>query len=96
MAVDYRQLWTDAVSANNKPQAVQTLSDILVNNEGRAFLSRLDSKDARLCVEILDSVSRDLYSPHSSLPQTVSLGYCRTQLQSGRGAGSFDHLENAQ
>jgi len=69
MAIDHRQLWTDATSANNEAQAIQTLSDILVNKEGRVFLSRLDSRDAELCVEILDNVSRDLHPIRRRLEQ---------------------------
>jgi len=65
MAKDYQQLWKDAVSAMDKAQAIQTLSGILVDKEGRVFISCLDGKEAELCVEILDNVSRDPQSSHS-------------------------------
>ena len=69
MAKDYGQLWKDAFSASNEAQAIQTLSDILASKEGGDFISRLDSQDAELCVEVLDNVSCDLYSSH--LPHSL-------------------------
>jgi len=64
MAIDYQQLWNDAVSTRDKAKAIQTMSGVLVEKEGRVFISRLDTQNAELCVEILDDVSRDLHSPH--------------------------------
>jgi len=65
MAKDYQQLWKNAVSAMDKAKAIQVMSGILVNKEGRVFISRLGGKDAELCVEILDNVSRELHIPYS-------------------------------
>jgi len=74
MTTVHQQLWKDAVSAMDKAQAIQTLSGVLADQRGRVFISRLGSKDAELCVEILDNVSRDLHPPHSSLPQAARQG----------------------
>jgi len=92
MAKDYHQLWKDAISAGDKAKAIQTLSDVLVEKEGRVFFSRLDGKEAKLCVEILDDVSCDPHSSHSPLPQTNSLGRYRTQPQTYQEACSIYHL----
>ena len=78
MAKDYRQLWENAACADNEAQAIQILFDLLVNEEGRTFVSRLDSKDTEVCVEILDNVSRDFCSSHLPPPLTISLGCYRT------------------
>jgi len=69
MAKDYQHLWEGAVSAIDDAQAIQTLSSILADKEGRVFASRLDRKDTKLCAEILDNVSR---GPHSSRSHHLS------------------------
>ena len=59
MAKDYRRLWKGATSTSDEGEAVRTLAEILLDKEGRTFISSLKRKDAQLCMEILDSVSRD-------------------------------------
>jgi len=59
MTKDYEQLWKSVASATEAAQAVGTLAEILADKEGRVFISRLGGKDAELCIEILDDVSRD-------------------------------------
>jgi len=62
MAGNYQPLWKDVTSANDEGEAVRTLmAGIVLDKEGRAFISSLERVDAGLCVEILDRVSRDLY-----------------------------------
>jgi hypothetical protein len=61
MAKDYRRLWKEVTSTTDKPKAVRILAEILVDKEGRASISRLERKEAELCIEILDHVSCD---PH--------------------------------
>ena len=58
MAKDYQQLWKEVTSAIDEAKSVQTLARILVDREGRAFVSRLEPKDAELCIKILDHVGR--------------------------------------
>ena len=60
MAKNYQQLWKDVASTSNEAKAVQTLAEILLDKEGRAFISNLE-RDAELCIEILDRVSRHSY-----------------------------------
>ena len=75
MAIDYQQMWNDAVCTRDKAKAIQTLSGVLVEKEGRVFISRLDTQNAELCVEILDDVSRrDLHSPHSPPSHAIRQG----------------------
>jgi len=62
------------VSATDKAQAIHTLSSVLIEREGRVFVSGLDDKDAELCVEILDNVSRGPHSLHSPPPQATRQG----------------------
>ena len=59
MANDYRRLWTDVANAKGEAKAVQILAEILADKEGRVFILNLDSEGAKLCIEILDRVSRD-------------------------------------
>ena len=58
MAKDYQRLWKDVTSTSDEKKAVRTLAGILVDREGRSFISNLLRKDAELCIEILDRVSR--------------------------------------
>ena len=57
MAKNYRRLWKDVTSARNEGEAVRTLAGIVLDKEGRAFISGLGPDDAKLCIEILDHVS---------------------------------------
>jgi hypothetical protein len=61
MDKDYRQLWKDVTSATDEANAVRTMAEILTDWEGRTFISRLERKEAELCIEILDHVSCDLH-----------------------------------
>jgi hypothetical protein len=61
MAKDYRQLWEGVTSASDEGKAVRSLAEILVDKEGRIFISNLEREDAKLCIETLDRVSRN---PH--------------------------------
>ena len=74
MTKDYQQLWKHVTSATDEAKATRTLAEILADQEGRAFISRLERKDAELCIDILDRVSRD---PHSLLAFAVSDGFIR-------------------
>jgi len=96
MARDYQRLWKDAISTRDNAKAIQALSDGLVEKEGRVFFSRLDGKEAELCVEILDDVSCDPHSSHLPLPQTDSLGRCRTRPQTYQEACSLYHLQETR
>ena len=59
MAKGYQQLWNDLTNATDEAKAVQTLAGILADLEGRIFTSRLEGKDAELCIKILDRVGYD-------------------------------------
>ena len=56
MAKGYQQLWKDVTNATDDAKAVRTLAGILADREGRTFISRLERKDAELCIKILDRV----------------------------------------
>ena len=60
MTEDYQRLWKDAISTNDEAKCVQILANILVNREGRTFVSSLGREEAGWCIEILDRASRDL------------------------------------
>ena len=75
MVVNFNQMWVvarEAADAGDDPQSVQALSKILSIKEGRRFISTLDLKDAKLCIEILHHVRSNPPSalrdanPHSS------------------------------
>jgi len=61
MSKDYGRLWEDVTSTADEGKAVRILAEILVDKEGRSFVSDLEREDAELCIEILDRVSRDLH-----------------------------------
>jgi len=96
MTKDPQRLWEGVTNATDGVQAVQTLTGILADKKGRVFISRLGSKDAELCVEILDDVSHNLHSPHSPQPQTVSSGYHNAQPQTRREADFLRHVEETR
>ena len=73
MANEYQRLWMDVANPTDEAQAIRSLAEILSNKEGKIFISRLDRKDAELCVEILGDVGPDLHSPCSQ-PQPVHQG----------------------
>ena len=59
MVKDYRWLWQGVANASDQGEAVRTLAEILLDEEGRTFISSLERTDAELCIEIMDLVSRD-------------------------------------
>ena len=93
MAKDFRRLWKDVTSTIDEAKAVRTLAEILVDKEGRVFISRLERKDAELCIEILDHVCRNSYLlPLRDLTQ-FSLGHRRRRPQARREACFLRHVE---
>ena len=56
MAKNYQRLWKEVTSTTDEAKAVRTLAEILAEKEGRTFISRLERRDAELCIEILDHV----------------------------------------
>ena len=63
MAKDYQRLWKEVASGLDEAKSVRTLAEIVVDKEGRAFVSRLERGDAELCIEILDHVGRLSHFP---------------------------------
>ena len=61
MAKDYQRLWKDVTSTHDEGQVIRTLAKILADREGRNFISNSLRKDAELCIELLDRVSRALH-----------------------------------
>ena len=94
MAKDYLQLWKEVASATDEGKAVRTLAEVLVDKEGRAFISCLERRDAELCIEILDHVSRDShFLPIRRLRLSFLSGYQKAQPQNGREACFLCHVE---
>ena len=60
MKKDYQRLWGDVTNAVGEAKAVRALAKIVVNKDGRAFISGLGREEAELCIEVLDYVSCDL------------------------------------
>ena len=63
MVKDYQRLWEGIATATNEAEAIRALTEIVVDKEGRRFISHLDSTGVDSCVEILDQVSRDPHLP---------------------------------
>ena len=97
MAKNYPQLWKDITTSRTiyEVKAVRTLARILADNEGRVFISSLKRKDAELCIEVLDHVSRDLYTS-SSPPQMALSGHRRRRAQIRREEHFFRHTEKTR
>jgi len=93
MARDYRRLWNDITSVPDEGKAARTLAEILVDKEGRYFISDLGCGDAELCIEILDHVSHSLHPLPTFAISVVSLGSRRSQTQDHREAGFLHHAE---
>ena len=93
MAKDYQRLWKDVTSTSDEGKAVRNLADILLDKDGRTFVSNLARKDAELCIEILDHVSRDPYLLPSPQSQMVSSGHRRAQPQNSRETDFLRHIE---
>jgi hypothetical protein len=71
---DYQRLWKNVTNTTDEGKAIRILAEILADKEGRAFISRLERKDAELCIEMLDHVSRD---PYLLLPPRSELVFFR-------------------
>jgi len=93
MATDYQQLWGRVTTTTSEAQNVRALAGIVADKEGRVFISRLDSKEAVSCIDILDNVSRNLRFSLSPPPQALSSGHCRMQHRTSREAGILRHIE---
>ena len=92
MAKDYRRLWRDLTNTIDEAKAVRLLAEILADKEGRVYISRLERKDAEVCIEVLDHVSCVLLcSPF--VVSVVSAGYRVAQPQTHREAGFLRHIE---
>jgi hypothetical protein len=60
MANDFQRLWKNVINSADEDMAIRALAGILVDKEGRAFVSSLDRKSAEHCIDVLDRVSPDL------------------------------------
>ena len=90
----YQPQWEEVTNATNKAKAVRALAKIVLDKHGRAFALCLGLEAAKLCVETLDYVSRDLRFP---LPpsQTVSSGHRRVSSQIRREGRFLPRVEKA-
>ena len=81
MAKNFQKLWQDLTSLTDETMAIRALANILVDREGRAFVSSLDRTSAEYCIDILDRVSSDPRPspfPSSSFHQGIAEGNLRT------------------
>jgi hypothetical protein len=94
---DYGRLLQSVTDTADEGKAVRILAEILLDKEGRAFISNLEHKEAELCIEILDHVSRDMPpSPSSAISPMISSGHRQAQPQIRRETGFFRHVEEAR
>ena len=92
MAKDYQRQWQDITDTIDEAKAVRILAEILVEKEGRTFISSLERKDAELCIEILDHVRCDMHLFPLSPSQMISAGHRRAQPQKHRETGLLRHI----
>jgi hypothetical protein len=92
VVTDCRPLWKNVVSASasgDEGKAVQILAKILLDKEDRASISKLERKDAELCIEILDHVSRDLHPLPSRYLRYFHQGLAEHVLQTAERQAFF-------
>ena len=85
MAKDYRKLWAKVADVTEGTESTRILAEILTDEQGGTFVSQLGRRDAELCIEILDRVSRDPHPDSHDLTQLP--GSVGTQTQQDREAG---------
>ena len=95
MAKDFQRLWKDVTGAEDEAAAVRALAEILVQKDGRAFVSRLENKYTDFCIDLLDRVSHDLHTQPPLTPRIVWPGYRNTRSQNPRETGFLCHTEKA-
>ena len=94
MAKNYQGLWENVTSAVDEAQVVRTLAEIVVDKDGRVFISSLERESAELCIEILDRVSHHLHSSLSPSPSQIVLsGHRRTRARKRPETGFLRHVE---
>ena len=91
MEKDYQKLWEVVINGPDHAKT-QALAEIVVDGGGRTFISSLEREAAKICMDVLDIVSRDLRLPISS-PQMISPGHHRAQPPIRREAGFLPHTE---
>jgi hypothetical protein len=97
MSKDYGRLWKSVTNTTDEGKAVRILAEILLDKEGRVFISNLEHKEAELCIEILDHVSSDVHPPPSSaISLMISPGHRRAQPQIRRETGFLRHVEETR
>ena len=74
VVMDPVRLWKEVIWTSDEEKAVRALAGILVDKEGRNFISNLLRKDAELCIEILDRVS---CAPHQYPSSAVLYAFFR-------------------
>ena len=84
MATDYQRLWKGVTDAADEDEAVHTLVKIVLDKEGRAFLSNFGRADATLCIEILDNVSLDKHLLRPGPSRTAPSGHRSIRPQTRR------------
>lgn len=61
MAKDFQRLWKGVTTAEDEAAAVRALAEMLIEKDGRAFVSCFERKNAEFCIDILDRVSSNSY-----------------------------------
>lgn len=95
MAKDFQRLWKDVTGTEDEAAAIRALAGILVEKEGRAFVSRLDRKYTDFLIDVLDRVSHDSRIQPPLTPQMVWPGHRNTRSQNHRETGFLCLAEEA-
>ena len=94
MAKYYQRLWKEVTIIGGGDNAFRILVEILLDKEGRSFVSNLAREDAELCIELLDRVSPSpCFCSSLSPSQMVSSGPRKVQPQNHRETGFLCHFE---
>ena len=95
MAKDFQGLWKDVTGAEDEAAAIRALAEILVEKDGRAFVSRLEHKYTDFCIDVLDRVSYYSRIQPPLTSQTIWPGHRNTRSQNHRETGFLCYTEEA-
>jgi len=94
MGKTIQQLWDDVAENSEGPGAIQDLSKILADKEGRHFVLGLKDEQAKLCTDLSGRVSCDLHLPVAA--SYCSAGHHRNQPQPRPEAEFLRHIEKTR
>lgn len=79
-ATEFARLWAQVVHSTSVSDSVRILAQVLVQRDGRTFISHLKPKDAELCIELLGHVSHGFHYPKISCLMWFRPGHLKMRM----------------